>query len=294
MVGRRKSQQAVTQVATNNSAIFWSLPGPAGRPEPTHVSSEYVDIKWTAPQSSGSSPILRYRITLRAGGESSEFEPVMDTEDATCVERVATPADSWCEFSVAAVSGGGLGSYSLPSVPVLTRGGARGGEIVNNAGRQPGKRTHHQKRRARRQREGRHGNVNSDITSGGGGLARGAGDGTKSGNRVQGEGAAGAADHRYGQLRAQLRAWEKAFEIQEGRSASEDDMAASTSYRRVSVRLSAVGEVLVWARKQVLLSSSHSLASKGSLGSYHALGGSFLWYPIAPWRGLVAEPGEGP
>ena len=242
----------------NGTTAQPSRPGPAGRPEATRVGSHYVSLKWQPPSHTTSAlPVVRYRVALRSGGD---FIPLHETADAVCFARVTAPADSWCEFTVSALTErGGSGASSLPSVPVLTKASKRKGgrrqkrrhapnphRTVSKGGDGPGS-------GGGGGGGGGGGAAGDGDGSGGGGGGsddgggRGGGDGDGGGGGGGGGGEVGAdgraakaslpppQNSRFEELRSMLRAWERDFEKLEGRRASEEDMEASGTYRRLAL-----------------------------------------------------------
>jgi hypothetical protein len=220
----------------------------SGMPVVQHITSRYVELLWDPPLHNGGDAVASYCVAAREGGVG-DFSAVMQTADAMCHARVPVPAGTWLEFTVAATNAVGTGPPSKPSMPVLTHrrrgqrrrrrkreGGLEGGH-QHGAAQHAGRHKRRHRRRGSWDSDGEEalsvlslsdsddGNPGASES----GLARSAVD-------SQDDGA------RYAAVRHQLARREASMSVALGRRAEDVELAASPTYRALSLEYAELRE----------------------------------------------------
>jgi hypothetical protein len=100
-----------------------SFSGPPSRPEAFDIGATSLLLHWEPPSHLGGSgfEVLGYHVRVRYSGDGEFALHVENTGSATCEHAIEQlSADTWHEFTVAAITSAGVGAASIPSRPVLT------------------------------------------------------------------------------------------------------------------------------------------------------------------------------
>ena len=95
---------------------------PPGNPKKLTVidtTSHSISLSWQPPKSDGGSSILKYSIAIACGNDS-EFVPLFDVEDTSCVVDNLNAGTGY-QFAVCALNKEGSGKSVKTNKPVFTK-----------------------------------------------------------------------------------------------------------------------------------------------------------------------------
>ena len=123
LASKKTRQRSLDQSAWKAFEDYGSFAGPPSQPTVSDVGATSLLLHWGAPTHLGGSgfEVVGYQVKVQyagAGGFNIHTEDTASDHLQCTIEEL--PADTWHEFTIAAITSAGVGAASVPSRPVLT------------------------------------------------------------------------------------------------------------------------------------------------------------------------------